>query len=234
MSDHVSLLEKRIGFGFPDRRLARQALTHKSWANEHKDQEIGDNERLEFLGDAVLDLAVSERLMALFPEAPEGVLSKLRASMVDEKTLSAIAREIDLGSLLLLGRGEEASGGRKKASLLADALEAVVASVYLQGGLPAASRLVDRLFSERFARAAVGPVDRDHKTKLQEEVQRRQLPLPVYRVVEERGPEHAKTFVVEVEVGDSRFRAEGRTKKHAEQLGAKAALGAISKWDEVP
>src|SRR5690606_21676505 len=166
--------------------------------------------RLEFLGDAVLDLAVSERLMALFPDAPEGLLSKLRTSMVDEEGLSAIARKIDLGSLLFLGKGEEASGGRQKSSLLADAFEAVVASVYLQGGLRAVFRVVDRLFDESFEKAEAGTVDRDYKTKLQEEVQRRQLSLPIYQVVEERGPDHQKIFVVEVRVGDATFRAEGR------------------------
>lgn len=227
MQDPVSALGKRIGFRFRDPALPRQALTHKSWVNENRDQGIGDNERLEFLGDAVLDLAVSERLMSLFPDAPEGLLSKLRASMVDEEGLSAIARKIDLGSLLFLGKGEEASGGRQKSSLLADAFEAVVASVYLQGGLRAVFRVVDRLFGESFEQAEAGTVDRDYKTKLQEEVQRRQLSLPIYQVVEERGPDHQKIFVVEVRVGDATFRAEGRSKKVAEQLGAKAALHAL-------
>lgn len=234
MKDPVAALERRIGFRYRDPALARQALTHKSWTNEHREAALGDNERLEFLGDAVLDLAVSERLMRDFPDAPEGLLSKLRASMVDERSLSAVARAIDLGSLLRLGRGEEASGGRQKPSLLADAFEAVVASVYLQGGLPAVSRLVDRLFSETFSRAAAGSVDRDYKTKLQEEAQRRHLALPVYRVVEERGPDHEKTFVVEVEVGGATFRAEGRAKKLAEQIGAREALEAISEGDEIP
>lgn len=230
--DPVSILGRRIGHRFRDPAVARQALTHKSWANEHREVGGGDNERLEFLGDAVLDLAVSERLMARFPQAPEGLLSKLRASMVDEKSLSALAREMGLGELLALGRGEEASGGRQKPSLLADAFEAVVAAVYVDGGLRAVFRFVDRFFEEAFARAETGGSDRDHKTRLQEEAQRRQIPLPVYRVVEEKGPEHAKTFVVEVSVGDALFRAEGRTKKVAEQLGAKAALASMEEAEK--
>lgn len=232
MKDRVSALGRRLGIRFRDPVLARQALTHKSWTNEHRDSGLGDNERLEFLGDAVLDLAISERLMARFPEAPEGVLSKLRAAMVDEVSLSAVARRIGLGELLYLGRGEEASGGREKPSLLADAFEAVIAAVYLHGGLKAVFRVVDRLFAEAFSEAEAGTVDRDFKTRLQEEVQRRHLPLPVYRVVEERGPDHAKTFVVEVQVGEAVFRSEGRSKKWAEQLGAKAALAAIESWAE--
>lgn len=207
--------------------LARQALTHRSWVNENPGAGIGDNERLEFLGDAVLDLAVSERLMARFPDAPEGTLSRLRAALVDEENLSSIARAIDLGSLLFLGKGEAASGGRSKSSLLADAFEAVMAAVYLQGGLRAVFRVVDRLFGESFARAEAGEVDRDYKTRLQEEAQRRLLGPPVYRVVEERGPDHEKTFVVEVKVGDAVFRAEGRSKKAAEQLGAREALRSL-------
>src|SRR5690606_35794166 len=232
MKDRVSALGRRLGIRFRDPVLARQALTHKSWTNEHRDSGLGDNERLEFLGDAVLDLAISERLMARFPEAPEGVLSKLRAAMVDEESLSAVARRIGLGELLYLGRGEEASGGRDKPSLLADAFEAVIAAVYLHGGLKAVFRVVDRLFAEAFSEAEAGTVDRDFKTRLQEEVQRRHLPLPVYRVVEERGPDHAKTFVVGVQVGEAVFRSEGRSKKWAEQLGAKAALAAIESWAE--
>lgn len=214
MKDPVSVLGRRIGFRFPDPALTRQALTHKTWVNEHAEAKRGDNERLEFLGDAVLELAVSERLMKLFPDATEGQLSKLRASMVDERSLSARARE--------------------KASLLADAFEAVIAAIYLQGGLQGVFRVVDRLFAEAFARAQAGGAERDYKTRLQEETQRRQLGLPSYRVVEEKGPEHEKIFVVEVEIRGEAFRAEDRTKKGAEQLGAKAALEALMQQDEMP
>ena len=234
MKDPVSVLGRRIGFRFPDPALTRQALTHKTWVNEHAEAKRGDNERLEFLGDAVLELAVSERLMKLFPDATEGQLSKLRASMVDERSLSARAREIGLGEQLYLGRGEEGSGGREKASLLADAFEAVIAAIYLQGGLQGVFRVVDRLFAEAFARAQAGGAERDYKTRLQEETQRRQLGLPSYRVVEEKGPEHEKIFVVEVEIRGEAFRAEDRTKKGAEQLGAKAALEALMQQDEMP
>lgn len=227
MRDPIRELERRIGRTFHAPRLARQALTHKSWVNEHRDGGITDNERLEFLGDAVLDLAISQRLMERLPEATEGVLSKLRASLVDEASLSEVARQVGLGDLLYLGRGEEASGGREKPSLLANALEAVIASVYLDAGLEAVFEVVDRTFAAALDRAAAGTVDRDYKTQLQEVAQRLQLGLPTYRVTEERGPDHGKTFVVEAEVGEWKFQAEGRAKKVAEQLAAKSALGQI-------
>lgn len=224
MKDPVRELEKRLGLRFREPALARQALTHKSWVNEHKDEGRGDNERLEFLGDAILDLAVSERLMQAFPDAPEGTLSKLRASLVDEVSLSRIAEGLDLGAFLFLGRGEDVTGGRAKPSLLADALEAIVAAVYLERGLGPTRKVVDRLFEASFLELEAGVVDRDFKTQLQEQAQKRQLGLPRYRVVEAKGPDHRKVFVVEVQVGDRAFLGEGHSKKDAERLAAASAL----------
>jgi ribonuclease-3 len=231
MKDPIQALERRIGRVLSTPSLALQALTHKSWVNENRNAGIPDNERLEFLGDAVLELAISQRLMERFPDAAEGILSKLRASLVDEASLSGIARSIDLGALLQLGKGEEASGGRDKPSLLADALEAVVAAVYVDAGLEAGFEVVDRLFATAFDRVEAGTVDRDYKTQLQEVAQRQRLGLPTYRVVEERGPDHGKTFVVEVGVGSRTYAAEGRAKKVAEQLAAKQALAELELRD---
>ncbi len=221
----VSALEARTGMGFPDPATALAALTHKSYVNEHRGEGLADNERLEFLGDAVIDLAVSHRLMERFPEAREGELSKIRAAVVDEAGLAAMARAMDLGALLRLGRGEELTGGREKASLLADAMEAVIAAIYLGGGLDPVLRLVDRFLGEAFARAAAGTLDRDFKTQLQELAQSRHRSTPRYRVVGEHGPDHLKTFEVELDLrGEVLGRGTGRSKKDAEQAAAKLAL----------
>jgi ribonuclease-3 len=210
-------------------------VTHKSYANEHRDEEVLDNERLEFLGDAVIDLAVSQRLMERFPDAREGELSKMRASVVDEQGLADMARALDLGALLRLGRGEELTGGRRKASLLADAMEAVVAAVYLAAGLRPVLSLVDRFLGEAFARASEGTLDRDFKTQLQELAQSRQRASPRYRVVAEVGPDHEKTFEVEVDLrGEVLGRGSGRSKKDAEQAAARVALEAVARRGEPP
>jgi ribonuclease-3 len=221
----VAALELRLGVTLRDRTTALAALTHKSYVNEHRDEAQGDNERLEFLGDAVIDLAVSHRLMERFPGAREGDLSKMRAAVVDEAGLAGLARALDLGPLLRLGRGEELTGGRRKASLLADAMEAVVAAVYLDGGLEAVLGLVDRLLGDAFARAAAGTLDRDHKTQLQELAQSRVRATPRYRVVAELGPDHAKVFQIELELrGEVLATGQGKSKKDAEQAAAKAAI----------
>ncbi len=229
--DPVCTLEARIGFTLPDRVVALAALTHKSYVNEHRTEEgLQDNERLEFLGDAVIDLAVSHRLMVRFPAAREGDLSKMRAAVVDEQGLAEMARALDLGGLLRLGRGEELTGGRAKASLLADAMEAVVAAVYLAGGLEAVLGMVDRFLGEAFARASAGTLDRDFKTQLQELAQSTLRATPRYRVVAEHGPDHSKTFEVETELrGEVVGRGAGRSKKDAEQAAAKLALDTLAR-----
>jgi len=228
--DPVAALEVRLGQPLANRVTALAALTHKSYVNEHRGEALLDNERLEFLGDAVIDLAVSHRLMERFPAAREGDLSKMRAAVVDEQGLAAMARTIDLGALLRLGRGEELTGGRKKASLLADAMEAVVAAVYLETGLAGVLRLVERFLGEAFARAAAGTLDRDYKTQLQELAQSRFKATPRYRVVAENGPDHAKVFVVELDLrGEPLGRGSGRSKKDAEQAAAGPALELLTR-----
>jgi ribonuclease-3 len=225
----VASLERRLGFTFRSPLTALAALTHSSWVNEHPAEQLEDNERLEFFGDAVLNLAVSQRLMERFPEVREGALSKLRAAVVDETGLADMARVVQLGPLLRLGRGEERTGGREKPSLLADAMEAVAAAVYLDGGLPAVLELVDRFLADAFARAGAGTLDRDYKTRLQEAAQSRLRAEPRYRTVSESGPDHAKQFEVEVELrGEPVGRAVGRTRKDAEQAAAKLALEALA------
>lgn len=225
----VEALQEKLGVPIVNDEVALAALTHKSFVNEHRGEGLQDNERLEFLGDAVIDLAVSHRLMERFPGAREGELSKIRASVVDEAGLARNARELDLGRLLRLGRGEELTGGREKSSLLADAMEAVVAALYLGGGLEPVLALIDRFLGEAFARAAAGTLDRDYKTQLQELAQSRLRASPRYRVIAEHGPDHSKVFDVELELkGEVIGRGAGRSKKDAEQAAAKLALEAMN------
>ena len=204
------------------------ALTHKSYCNEHRDEDCLDNERLEFLGDAVVDLAISHRLMERFPNASEGELSKLRALIVNEEALAKIARKIGLGDLLLLGRGEELTGGREKSSVLADALEAVMGAIYRSGGMTRIMELVDRFFTDILDGVADGRAGQDYKTMLQEDVQNRLRVSPRYRVVNESGPDHEKIFEVEVTIGADIFaRSSGRSKKEAEQAAAQKTLAML-------
>ncbi len=229
LEDQVRTLETRLLVTFSDQSLGLSALTHKSYTNEHRDECTADNERLEFLGDAVIDLAISHRLMDRFPHATEGELSKLRALIVNEEGLARVARRIGLGDLLLLGRGEELTGGRYKNSVLADALEAVVGAVYLANGWQKVMELVDRHFAEALEGVAAGRSGYDYKTRLQEAVQNRLRLSPKYRVISETGPEHEKTFEVEVTVTpDLTARGCGRSKKEAEQAAARALSQLLS------
>jgi ribonuclease-3 len=231
----LAKLEERLGTALADRWTALSSLTHKSYVNEHRGDGWEDNERLEFLGDAVIDLVVSEYLIGRFPLAREGDLSKLRAAVVDEAGLAAMARALGLGELLRLGRGEEMTAGREKASLLADSMEAVIAAIFLERGLPAAHALVDRFLDDAYARAEAGSLDRDWKTQLQEMGQARQRSSPRYRVVAEVGPDHAKTFEIEVELrGAVLGRGSGRSKKDAEQAAAREALEALAAAAPLP
>lgn len=219
-----SPIELRLAYHFQSQRLLEEALTHKSYLNECPSPERRDNERLEFLGDAVLDLVISELFLSRFPEAPEGELSKLKAKTVSETALSHVARRLDLGSALVLGRGEELTGGRDKPSLLADALEAVIAAVYLDGGLAAARQVVLTAFTDLFDNLWRSEVA-DYKTELQELCQRDFSVLPVYRVLRESGPDHHKQFEVELSIrGEGYGVGTGRSKKEAEQRAAKTAL----------
>jgi ribonuclease-3 len=227
--ERVARLAERVRAPLADRATALVAVTHKSWVNEHRGEGAEDNERLEFLGDAVIDLLVSEYLMSNFPLAREGDLSKLRAAVVDEPGLAAMGRALQLGELLRLGRGEELTGGREKASVVADAMEAVIAAVFLDGGLAAVHRLIDPFLEEVYARAASGALDRDFKTQLQEQGQARFRSSPRYRIVAEVGPDHSKTFEIEVELrGEVLGRGSGRSKKDAEQGAARMAVEALA------
>jgi ribonuclease-3 len=223
--DRVLVLQERLGVEALNPELGLAALTHKSYCNEHRNESVVDNERLEFLGDAVVDLLVSHRLMERFPSADEGELSKLRALIVNEDALARVARELHIGELLRMGRGEELTGGRDKSSVLADALEAIIAAVYLTQGVTGAMAVVDRHFAEALDGVAEGRSGDDYKTRLQEFMQSQGRAAPRYRVVAEEGPDHAKTFEVEVSVGGDLFgRASGRNKKEAEQAAARKTL----------
>ncbi len=218
-----SALETRLGYAFENRELLATALTHRSFANENPDSGRSDNEKLEFLGDAVLDLVVGHMLMDKFPSASEGELSVTRAQVVSEAGLTEVAHEIGLGEWLFLGKGEEHTGGRGKPSLLSDAVEAVVAAVYLDSGFEAAWELIARLIPTRLEQVEVTGYY-DHKTRLQERAQALLKTTPEYIVTDERGPDHAKVFEVSVQIlGREWARAEGRSKKEAEQRAAASA-----------
>jgi ribonuclease III len=207
-------------------------LAHRSWCAEHPGNL--SNERLEFLGDAVLGLVVTDFIYRAFPDLPEGELAKVRASVVSAAALSEVAAELDLGEDLLLGKGEASSGGREKPSILADALEAVLGAVYLEGGWEAARRLVMDLLGDRINLASAGPGGQDYKTRLQELVARHFTELPRYAVTDD-GPDHAKRFYAEVRVaGLLRGRGEGRSKKQAEAAAARAAWEALRTLDDGP
>jgi ribonuclease III len=218
-------LEEALGHIFSNEDLLVEALTHRSFVNEARGATIADNQRFEFLGDAVLGLIVGGRLLTLFPGSCEGDLSRSRASLVDESTLAGLAEKLDLGSFLLLGRGEEKTGGRKKRSILADAFEAVTAAVYLDGGLAAAEGFIDRIFGPLLASGGVTVGERDSKTRFQEISQARYGMVPIYLLESVSGPDHEHLFTVAVRVGDKVFgRGIGKSKKEAEQEAASAAL----------
>jgi ribonuclease-3 len=222
VADYASL-EATLGYAFRDRSLLEQALRHASWCNEHPGERLEDNERLEFLGDAVLDLVVGHKLMTRYPQLREGELSVTRAQVVSEAGLSEVAGQLGIGAWLMLGKGEEKSGGRSKPSILADAFEAILAAVYLDGGFDAAGGIVERLLAERIETVEFKGFY-DFKTRLQETAQARLKATPTYRVVQEIGPDHDKRFVVAVTIGSDEWaRAVGKSKKEAEQMAAAEA-----------
>ena len=217
-------LENRLGYKFKDRLWLQQALVHSSYAYEYP-QSGPSNERLEFLGDAVLDLIISDFLVIMYPAAPEGDLSRRRAFLVNARHLAGIARQLDLGSYLLLGRGEEQQSGRQKPSMLADALEALVAAVYLDGGYESAKEVVRLLFAGKLDVQEDDIVSQDFKTTLQEYAQKWLKISPEYRLVRQDGPAHARIFEVEVWLaGRPLGRGEGKSKKQASQEAAHRAL----------
>lgn len=207
------------------------AMAHRSWCAEHPGHE--SNERLEFLGDAVLGLVVTTHLFHTYPAFPEGELAKIRATVVSTASLAEIAKEIELGPHLLLGKGEDQSGGRDKRSILADVSEAVIGAVYLACGWEVVSTLVLRLIDDRIAVAAIGPGGQDYKTRLQELSAQRFDEVPVY-TVEDQGPDHAKRFFATVQIGEhATGTGEGRSKKQAEQAAASIAWVVLA-GDDVP
>ena len=229
--DPLEGLRRQLDLGAVGAELLRHAFCHASYVAEHDLPPTDSNQRLEFLGDAVLDVVLAERLYCSFPHLPEGELTKLKSSLVRSGVLSQVAREHGLGALLLLGKGEEDTGGRRKASLLADALEALIGAVYLGGGIELAGRLVVRLFGPRLEQLeAERPLD-DFKSRLQEVLQQRAKEAPTYVTVHEQGPAHARLFQVQclfrgVPVGEG----SGRAKRDAEQRAAQRALADLSEW----
>ncbi len=223
--------QQAIGYRFSRPALLAEALTHKSYVNEQKDGGGEDNERLEFLGDAVLSLIISEHVVAALPDASEGELSKLKARLVSEVSLAKAARSLGLGPLLRLGRGEELNHGRDKNSLLANAFEAVLAAIYLDGGLDAARTFAVRACAGELTQLGNAvEAQGDYKTRLQEWCQKRYETLPQYVTVRESGPDHQKLFEVQVTIlGDIAGAGAGRTKKEAEQVAAKQAVEQIVK-----
>jgi len=227
----LSELEQKIGYSFRSRALLDRALTHRSFANERVAQGCQDNEALEFLGDSVLGLVVSAWLLEMFPGLSEGKLSKMKAHMVNEASLVELADEIDLGRYILLNRGEEKTGGRRKSALLADAYEALIGVLYMDGGLSAAQRFLRHELRERLR--SIDPssmmIGADYKSALQEKLQAAGGPTPEYVVVEALGPDHRRTFRVELRIGGRALATgEGRAIKIAQQEAARSALGNYS------
>lgn len=228
-------LEKRIGYSFRNRHLLLNALLHRSYVNENPHLNLTDNERLEFLGDAALDLAISHLMVDRFPQYDEGKLSRLRAGIVNEQQLALVAAELNLGVALHLGKGEELSGGREKPSLLANAYEAVLAAVYLDGGLEPLMNMVEVHFSRFVSEEEDLPqaLDKDYKTRLQEVLQSREKTVPHYRLEAEEGPDHNKRFRVSVWLKDQLLAlGSGPTKKSAQQKAAGRALRLLEGEDK--
>jgi ribonuclease-3 len=226
LRDEFEELQERIGYRFKDRGLLEHALTHKSRAAEDASGGVADNESLEFLGDAVLGLVVAEMLFRKYPNYNEGQKSKIKASVVSTYALARRAEQIQLGEHLLLGRGEEKTGGRFKQALLADGYEALIAALYLDGGMPAAAAFLQRELTEAIeSGAGEQVVGQDYKSALQERLQALGRSLPEYRVAAESGPDHRKEFTIEVVVGGEVLgTASGKAKKEAEQEAARLAL----------
>lgn len=222
-------LQEVVGFPFEDDALLREALIHRSYLNENPSFPSADNQRLEFLGDALLDFVAGDYLYRRYPKMREGELTSLRAALVKEETLARFAQILDLGRYLYLGRGEEESGGRERPSLLADAFEALVGALYLDGGLTTAERFILRFLEPETERIVAQGELRDYKSLFQEEAQRRFQATPLYRTIDERGPDHNKVFTVEVLIEEKVYgRGEGTSKQAAEQEAARQALEKIA------
>ena len=221
--ENIAAFEERIGYVFEDKKLIYEALSHSSYANEIKHGHHS-NERLEFLGDSVLSIVVSDHLFKHFSHLPEGDLTKIRASLVCEKALFEFSKQIDLGSFIMLGRGEEMTGGRKRPSIVSDAFEAVIAAIYLDGGMEKAREYVLGFLPKKLDRNTANSLN-DYKTRLQEIIQKNPEECVEYALVSEKGPDHDRIFTVKVRLNGAAIgTGEGHTKKQAEQEAAKQAL----------
>jgi ribonuclease III len=220
-----SSLQQKLGIVFKDRALLELALIHSSYINENPGLAPASNERLEFLGDAVLGLVTAEKLYQDFPESDEGELTRLRSALVRRETLAQIAGLINLGDYLYLGVGEEAGGGRKKPANLARALESLIAAIYLDGGLELAREFISKLFGPEIWEQAQEGAGTDYKSKLQEIMQAQQQVTPDYQLIKATGPDHAREFTIEVKAGDTFLgKGTGKSKKAAEMDAARVAL----------
>ncbi|MGD9280983.1 MAG: ribonuclease III [Desulfobacterales bacterium] len=222
-------IEQKLGYQFQSRDLLDEALRHSSYVNEQPDSELRDNERFEFLGDAVLNLIVGHILMERYPDLKEGDLSRTRANLVNETHLAIMARSIDLGAGLLLGKGEIQTNGKEKNSILAGAFEALMAAVYLDGGFKAAFKIIENNFVPFLDKIHPAIDNYDYKSRLQEWVQEKHGNIPDYQVVREEGPDHAKTFWVSVKVFDIETEGTGKSKKVAEQDAARKAIEILNR-----
>ncbi|MFW6306345.1 MAG: ribonuclease III [Bacillota bacterium] len=223
-------LEKNINITFKNKMLLQRSMTHKSFSNENSHLSLRDNERLEFLGDSVLSIVISTYIFDNFPDYPEGELAKMRSVIVSEPILALKAREINLGDYLLLDKGEDLSGGRKRESILADSMEAIIGAVYLDCGIKKAEEFIIDLFETIIKEVEQGKYIQDFKTVLQEVIQQESINRPTYFVVDEKGPDHNKTFKVEVRHNNITLGSgQGSSKKEAEQNAAKVALEKIGK-----
>ncbi len=217
--------QKKIGYSFQNEKLLKEALTHTSYINENRRKKLKPNERLEFLGDSILGVVVSTYLFKNRIDLPEGELSKIRAAIVCEESLHQVAEKIDVGIYLYMGKGEEMTGGRQRSSILADVIEAVIAAIYLDGGMKAAREFIFAQMQDIIDNATRGNLDKDYKTQLQELIQRQPGKTLEYRLIGEKGPDHCKFFTVELLVdGKQAGVGEGRSKKEAEKQAAKATL----------
>ena len=230
MQDYeTSEIEQLLQYEFKDKDLLQEALRHSSYVNEIAEQQLRDNERLEFLGDAVLNLTVGHILMRNYPDIKEGDLSRSRANLVNESQLAETARSLRLGSSLLLGKGEIQTQGREKNSILADAFEALMAAIYLDGGYDAAYRIIEKKFQPLIEQLDTTDSNYDYKSRLQERVQVDHGVIPNYSISREEGPDHDKTFWVALKVIDIETEGSGKSKKAAEQNAARKALEILEK-----
>lgn len=231
---YLDPIQEKLNYEFKDIKLLETALTHSSYANEHNMKTTENNERLEFLGDAIVSLIVSRYLYKKYPHYPEGELTKIRASVVCESSLAFIAKQINLGDFLLLGKGEEATGGRERESILGDASEALVGAVYMDSDFETTSRLLlDKFENDLVHAVARGSLFIDYKTDLQENLQKKKRVKIEYSVAKEEGPDHSKVFHINVLIDDNVVgKGSGRNKKEAEQMAAKEALLILGEIDD--